>query len=299
MTDYTPAKAIVPALLEKIQSVMEAKESFTKGTRKIQAFGDASHTAEVRYNSEYDEFQVHHYKDGKHLGEGPVSYHGDDKQDAIDTAKHSITQGIKEGKVPEGFHKEYHCPYCGKDGFDHEGESCCKENHVREVHVSDTNPEDVRDAVTHKKVDESLDEAANPWKTYERNEDNNAHSKNVHHMAKSLNKIGLASDQDVKNAKTIVDRHMKEGSMYGENLANRTELNKKLWPKFKEIFAPKNESVTEEYSDKNPKIDLHHKETGKYIASTNWSPTVTHAVSAYEEKNPSMKGMVKGFKAPK
>jgi hypothetical protein len=84
----------------------------------------------------------------------------------------------------------------------------------------------------------SIQEAANPWKTYERNEDNNMHSKNVHHMAKSLQKVGLASDEDVKNAKTIVDRHMKEGSMYGDNMDNRTALNKKLWPKFVATFGP-------------------------------------------------------------
>lgn len=58
-------------------------------------------------------------------------------------------------------------------------------------------------------------------------------------------------------------------------------------------------ALSEEYSEKNPKIDLHHKETGDYIASTNWSPTVKHAVAAYETKNPKMKGMVKGFKDKK
>jgi len=136
----------------------------------------------------------------------------------ITSALQEKIQAVMEGKTPEGFSPIIECPYCHKRGFDHEGELCCGEVHTRTVHVSDTNPEDVRDADTHKKVNESLDE---------------------------------------------------------------------------------NESISEEYSDKNPKIDLHHKETGKYIASTNWSPTVKHAVSAYEDKNPSMKGMIKGFKATK
>jgi len=53
----------------------------------------------------------------------------------------------------------------------------------------------------------------------------------------------------------------------------------------------------EEYSPENPKIDLHNKVTGEYLASTNWSPNIKHAVAGYEEKNPKMKGFVKGFKS--
>ena len=55
----------------------------------------------------------------------------------------------------------------------------------------------------------------------------------------------------------------------------------------------------EEYSEKNPKIDLYHKETGKYLASTNWSPTNIHAVSKYEEKNPHLKGLVRARRTTK
>lgn len=50
----------------------------------------------------------------------------------------------------------------------------------------------------------------------------------------------------------------------------------------------------EGYDPKHPKIDLHNKTTGGYITSTNWSPTVKHAVSTYEDKYPHMKGNVKG-----
>jgi hypothetical protein len=56
--------------------------------------------------------------------------------------------------------------------------------------------------------------------------------------------------------------------------------------------------VKEEYSESNPKIDLYHR-SGKYLASTNFSPTVKHAVSRYEEKYPQHKGMVKGEIAKK
>ena len=58
----------------------------------------------------------------------------------------------------------------------------------------------------------------------------------------------------------------------------------------------------EDYSEKNPKIDLYHHEPGsenhgKYLTSTKWSPTVKHAVAGYEEKYPEMSGKVKGSKA--
>ena len=49
------------------------------------------------------------------------------------------------------------------------------------------------------------------------------------------------------------------------------------------------------YSDKNPKIDLHNRHNGEYIASTNWSPNTKHAVKAYELKNPDMTGHVRAY----
>ena len=79
---------------EEAEHIVEREDSPTKGTRKIASYGDHAHTAEVRYNPEYQEYQVHHYKAGKHQGEGPVSYHYEDKADAHGTAKRSV--GIKE-----------------------------------------------------------------------------------------------------------------------------------------------------------------------------------------------------------
>lgn len=57
--------------------------------------------------------------------------------------------------------------------------------------------------------------------------------------------------------------------------------------------------IKEAYSDKNPKIDFYHKDTGEYLASTNFSPTVKHAVAGYETKYPDMVGKVKASKATK
>ena len=85
------SKAVDKLTKEEVEPLDEREESPTKGTRKVASYGDDGHRAEVRYNPEYQEYQVHHYKDGKHQGEGPVSYHGDDKEDAHDTAKYSVS----------------------------------------------------------------------------------------------------------------------------------------------------------------------------------------------------------------
>jgi hypothetical protein len=71
------------------------EESLTAGKRLISKHGEGTHTAKVYKDTDYDEYQVHHYKDGKHMGEGPVSYH-DDKDDAQSTAEISLRQRLKE-----------------------------------------------------------------------------------------------------------------------------------------------------------------------------------------------------------
>lgn len=82
--------AKVPAN-EEVELDEGKKPSPITGTRKIASYeGDHGHTAEVRHSKEYNEYQVHHYKNGAHQGEGPISYHGDDKEDAHDTAKYEV-----------------------------------------------------------------------------------------------------------------------------------------------------------------------------------------------------------------
>ena len=83
------ASAITNESVEESVELDEAKVSPTRGTRKIAAYhGEGGHTAEVRYSPEWKEYQVHHYKNGIHQGEGPISYHGHDKEDAHSTAKY-------------------------------------------------------------------------------------------------------------------------------------------------------------------------------------------------------------------
>jgi hypothetical protein len=85
--------AQIKKLKEEINQIDE--ESLTAGKRLISKHGEGSHTVKVYKDTEYNEYQVHHYKDGKHMGEGPISYH-DDKEDAEDTAKMSLRKRIKE-----------------------------------------------------------------------------------------------------------------------------------------------------------------------------------------------------------
>lgn len=59
----------------------------------------------------------------------------------------------------------------------------------------------------------------------------------------------------------------------------------------KQVDQGKDE-LEEEYSDKNPKIDLYNKETGDYLASTNWSQNIEDAVAAYEKAYPDLVGNV-------
>lgn len=86
------------------QNFREGVESPVTGTRIVSKHGVGSkHHAEVRYHKDYQEYSVHHYTDGKHRGEGPVSYHGNDKKDATDTAEHEVKrQNVSEEVIVEG-----------------------------------------------------------------------------------------------------------------------------------------------------------------------------------------------------
>jgi hypothetical protein len=78
------------------EEVNEAREdSPIKGTVKKHTYEDGAHKVEVRYNPDFQEYSAHPYKNGKHMGEGPVSYHGDDKEDAHHTAKSMLANLCK------------------------------------------------------------------------------------------------------------------------------------------------------------------------------------------------------------
>jgi hypothetical protein len=83
------------AVKENVEDISEAKEeSPIAGTRKVSSHpGKDGHHAEVRYNKDWEEYSVHHFNNGKHMGEKPVSYHGggkEGKSDAIETAEYTV-----------------------------------------------------------------------------------------------------------------------------------------------------------------------------------------------------------------
>lgn len=101
-----PEKMAVQA--QNFREEVVAEASPVTGTRVVSRHGVGStHHAEVRYNKDYEEYSVHHYKHGKHLGEGPVSYHGNDKEDAKNTAEHEVKRhnSVAESVITEGKYK--------------------------------------------------------------------------------------------------------------------------------------------------------------------------------------------------
>ena len=84
------------------------EESLTSGKKLISKHGEGTYTAKVYYDPDWEEHQVHYYKDGKHMGEGPVSYHSgngkkEDRQEAKDSAEFGVKQ-MNSSKVDEATH---------------------------------------------------------------------------------------------------------------------------------------------------------------------------------------------------
>lgn len=87
--------------VDDFEEDLDESESLTKGKRLVSKHGDGQHTAKVYYDPDWEEHQVHYYKDGKHMGEGPVSYHSgngrkEDKQEAVDSAEQGIRRLNKQ-----------------------------------------------------------------------------------------------------------------------------------------------------------------------------------------------------------
>jgi hypothetical protein len=75
---------------EEVEQVDEALRTVSTHGK-----GEGAHHAVVKRDAEWNEYQVHFYKDGKHMGEGPVSHH-DDKKDAQDTAESEVKRMNKK-----------------------------------------------------------------------------------------------------------------------------------------------------------------------------------------------------------
>jgi len=87
---------------ESVEDINE--ESLTAGKKLISKHGDGVHTAKVYKDRDYNEYQAHFYKNGKHMGEGPVSYH-DEKDDAQSTAENEVKR--MNAKVNEDLDETY------------------------------------------------------------------------------------------------------------------------------------------------------------------------------------------------
>lgn len=83
--------------LQRAAKKISAKKKMSEETQIDEALrtiskhgeGTGEHHAVVKRDAEWNEYQVHYYKNGKHMGEGPVSHH-DDKEDAQSTAEHEV-----------------------------------------------------------------------------------------------------------------------------------------------------------------------------------------------------------------
>jgi hypothetical protein len=79
---------------EEFEQIEEALRNVS-----VHGKGEGPVHAVVKRDAEWNEYQVHFYKNGKHMGEGPVSHH-DDKKDAQDTAEHEVkrmNKSVNEG----------------------------------------------------------------------------------------------------------------------------------------------------------------------------------------------------------
>ena len=71
--------------------------SLQEGMRLMSKHGDGKHTAKVYKDTDWGEYRVRHYQDGKHMGEDTDSHH-DDLHDAQSSAEHAIKFMDKRSK---------------------------------------------------------------------------------------------------------------------------------------------------------------------------------------------------------
>ena len=75
------------------------EKELTKGMKMVHKNEPegSPHTAKVFHNKDWEEYQTHFYKKGRHMGEGPVGYH-DNKEDAIEHAGYGVKHFNAGGK---------------------------------------------------------------------------------------------------------------------------------------------------------------------------------------------------------
>ena len=102
-TNKSNAKLARMGTFPYTEEMKETENKLSEAKRIVSTHGSGIHTAKVYRDPEYNEYQVHFFKNGKHMGEGPVSYH-DDKEDAQSTADSQTKKmNVKEGATFSSF----------------------------------------------------------------------------------------------------------------------------------------------------------------------------------------------------
>lgn len=266
---------------EEVEVVEAKAESPIKGTRLISKHeGKDGHHAEVRHNSEYNEFQVHHYENGKHMGEGPVSYH-DTKADAKETAEYEVKNYRPKGGslqkeeaevVDNEFNRANYKHLIGKTYPNSKAPSYARVKEVKKLAKEEV------------ELDEKL--VGNQHKI-----DKNKNGKLDKQDFKMLRKekpIEEKLNPSMGSAKYI-DDFVKSKDPRFEGKTKKERIKMALGA----YYGAKNEAVEIEEAEHGSKRDYakHHIEVdGKYIATTTWARNAKEAEKRFLQAHPEHKG---------
>ena len=264
----------------------EAKaESPIKGTRLISKHeGKDGHHAEVRHNSEYDEFQVHHYENGKHMGEGPVSYH-DTKADAKEAAEYEVKNyRPKNGSlrkeevevVDNEFNRTNYKHLIGKKFKSSEIPS-----YARVKEVSKTTKEEVE-------LDEKL-----IGKQHKLDKDKNGRlNKKDFDILRKEETIEEKLDPSMGAGKYVTDFvKSKDPRFEGKTKKERIKmaLGAYYGAKNEAVETEEVDAIDEGYGDKTDYKKHHISVDGRYVATTTWARSAKEAEKKFIEQHPEHK----------
>ena len=265
---------------EELEIVEAKAESPIKGTRLISKHqGKDGHHAEVRFNPDYNEYQVHHYNNGKHMGEGPVSYHGEGKEgreDATNTAEYEVKN------------------YRPKNGSLHKEEVEVVDNEFNRANYKHLigkrySDEKVPSYARVKKVEEK------PLVGNQHKLDKNKNGKLDAQDFKMLRKgksIEEKLDPSMGSAKYIDDFvNSKDPRFEGKSKKERIKMALGAY------YAAKNEAVEmeefdqidEKYGAKTNYKKHHISVNGKYVATTTWARSAKEAEQRFIQQHPEHK----------
>lgn len=308
---------------EEVEIDEAKKESPIAGTRLISKHeGQNGHHAEVRYNKDWNEYSVHHYNNGKHMGEGPVSYHGEGKEgreDATETAEHEVKNYRPKGKslhqvkestneevevVDNEFNRTNYKHLIGKKYPKSKAPSYAR---VKEVTKTANEEVEIDEALVGKqknidknhngKLDkqdfEILRKGSGKWKSVSKKVDGKWTSKDVKEetIEEKLNpSMGAAA-----YIKDFVDS--KDPRFEGKTKKERMKQALAAYyaakgEKNESVEAEKVDTIEEGYGDKRDHKVVHIKLNGKYVASTTWAKNAEEAKKRFLQSHPEHKNAI-------